>query len=123
MGMNVIVSRVQRQFISSFFIASLAGQPVASTISSVGASTPLYDKISEAEQCESRDLRLTKRRVYQGSSDKTQIRSTSTVFVTAAAGCDVIICRPTSVRPCSVLTAGGNYFNLEVRYSMLFLLV
>ena len=78
MGMNVIVSRVQKQFISSFLLPVLGGQPVASTSSGVWASTTLYDEISEAEQCESRNLRLTKKRAYQGSSDKTQTRSSNT---------------------------------------------
>ena len=98
------------------------GQPVASTSSGVRASTPLYDEISESEQNDSRDPRLTKKRAYAGSNDKTQIRSSNTVFVTAATGFDVIICRPNGVRPCGVLTAGENYCNLEVRYSMLLLL-
>ena len=78
MGINVIVSRVQRQFISSFLLPVLGGQPVASTSSGVWASTPLYDKISEVEQSESRDPRLTKKRAYVGSSDKTQTRSSNT---------------------------------------------
>ena len=59
------------------------GQPAAST-SGVGASTPLYDEISESEQNESRDPSLTKKRAYAGSNDKTQIKSSNTVFVTAA---------------------------------------
>ena len=96
------------------------GQPTAST-SGVGASTPLYDEISETDQIE-RDPRGKKRAYCSGSNDKVQIRAPSTVFVTAATGCDVIICRPNAVKPCGVVTAGGNYFNLEVRYFMLLLL-
>ena len=93
-----------------------------STSGTMGASTPLYDEISETDQNE-RDLRLAKKRTYSsGSNDKVQIQAPNTVFVTAATSCDVIICRLNAIRLCGVLTAGGNYFNLEVRYSMLLLI-
>ena len=96
----------------------LGGQPTAST-SGVRASTPLYDEISKIDQNE-RDPRLSKKRAYSsGSNDKVQIRAPNTVFVTAATGCDVIICRPNTIRLCGVPTADGNFFNLEARYSML----